>query len=352
MPIPAKRDSLMDELFGIDVRGLATFRIALGLLLCAQAVLKLRQLPLLENALSAWLDLDWVVLLACGGAIAVGRGVRWSCLLCWPVMFRHIMADYYSTTLEIHRYLLLIGLFWILLIPSDLVGCLGGASGNSQRPRRVLSYATAALLMQVFFLYFSAGAAKAHVEWIVRADALENLMHTHFATPLGNSLLAFPWLLRVLSIATIALEVLGPVACFFPGRQLPAVRNVVIALMTSFHLGLALTMNLETIPLVCQAWWLLMVPSKTWDRIWPRCDLLPETAGEPSPFLTAMARLMLGGMCASFAMSLLVPCDPTGTLIWLHQATPKIGIYQDWRMFRSPATLRRSEEGRAAPTET
>jgi hypothetical protein len=201
-------------------------------------------------------------------------------------------------------------------------------------------------------LWVFAGAAKAHVEWIVRADALENLMHTHFATPLGRSLLAFPWLLRVLSIMTIVLEVLGPVACFFPSRHLPTVRNVVIALVASFHLGLQLTMDLETIPLVCQAWWLLMVPSATWDRIWPRCDLLPETAGEPSAFLGAVAKLMLAGMCGSFALSLLVPCDPTGTLIHLHKAAPKIGIYQDWRMFRSPATLRRMEEGSGTPAES
>jgi hypothetical protein len=53
---------------------------------------------------------------------------------------------------------------------------------------------------------------------------------------------------------------------------------------------------------------------------------------------------MLAGMCASFLLSILVTCDPTGTLLVLHKSAPKIGIYQDWRMFRSPATLRRLEE--------
>jgi hypothetical protein len=331
---------------GIDVRGLAAFRIALGLLVAAQAVIKLRQLALPpEPSLAGWFDLDWSVLLVCGAFIVVGRGTKWACLLAWPVMFRHVMLDWHAAGVEIHRYLLLIGLFWNLLIPSDLVGRLGGASDNSVPiPRRVLTFATAALLVQLFFVYFSGGAAKAHVEWVVQADALENLMHTHFASPLGRSLLAWPWLLQFLSIATIVLEVAGPLVCFLPIRGLANVRIAVIALMTSFHLGLLTTMNLETIPLVCQAYWLLMVPSVVWDRVWPRTDLLRETAGEPSVFLAAVSKLMLAGMCASFLLSMLVTCDPTGTLLVLHKSAPKIGIYQDWRMFRSPATLRQVEE--------
>ena len=56
---------------------------------------------------------------------------------------------------------------------------------------------------------------------------------------------------------------------------------------------------------------------------------------------------MLAGMTTSFLLSVMVTSDPTGTLLRIHQATPKIGVYQDWRMFRSPATLRRNEKSLA-----
>jgi hypothetical protein len=348
MQPPTNTRQTLDDLFGIDVRGLAAFRIALGLLIAAQAVIKLRQIALPpEPSLTGWANLDWLVLLVCGAFIVAGRGTRWACLLAWPVMFRHVMLDWHDTGVEIHRYLMLIGLFWNLFIPSDELGRLGGA-GDKASPiaRRILSFATAALLVQVFFVYFSGGVAKAHVEWVVQADALTNLMHTHFATPLGRSLLAWPWVLQFLSVATIVLEVLGPLACFLPVRGLAKIRIAVIAVMASFHLGLLLAMNLETIPLVVQTYWLLMIPSQVWDRVWPRTDLLPHTAGEPSAFLAAVSKLMLAGMCASFVISMLVTCDPTGNLLVLHKSAPKIGIYQDWRMFRSPATLRQIDAAR------
>ena len=341
-----KLDPVLDDLFGIDTRGLAAFRIALGALLCLQAALKLREFSLpAEGSITGWLDLDFCLLLGCGAAIAAGKHVRLACVVGWPFMFRHIMLDWQYASVHIHRYLLLIGLFWLALAPCDRIACLGSSGQGAERvPRRALSFATAALLVQIFFVYFSGGAAKAHVEWVVRADALENLMQTHFATPLGRSLLAFPWLLRALSAGTIVLEMAGPVACFVPCRRLPVVRNVVLAAMTAFHLGLALTMHLETIPLVCQAYWLLMVPSTTWDRIWPRADLAMETQTESAGFVVSVSRTMLAGMCLSFLLSLAVTADPSGMLLRIHQATPKIGLYQDWRMFRSPATLRKIDE--------
>jgi HTTM domain len=353
MAAPAKASRTLDDLFGIDVRGLAAFRIALGLLIAAQAVLQLRQLSLpAEPSLAGWADLDWLVLLGCGAFIAAGRGVCWACVLAWPALFRHVMVHWHTGGVEIHRYLLLIGVFWLLLVPADLVGRIGGPSHHKQHPpRRILSWATTALLVQVFFLYYSAGTTKSHAEWIIQADALENLMHTPFATPLGRSLVAAPWLLKALSIATILLEVGGPIACFVPGRQLTTVRNIVLFALATFHLGLLLTMNLETIPLVVQAFWLLLVPSATWDRLWPRADLAVETAGEPSAFLQCVAKLMLAGMTASFVLSIALTRDPTGTLIQIHRATPKIGLYQEWRMFGSPATLRAIAAEQAAETE-
>jgi hypothetical protein len=339
----------LDDLFGIDVRGLAAFRIAIGLLVAAQAALQLRQLSLpSQPTLAGWIDLDWLVLLICGMFIAAGRGVSWACLLAWPVLFRHVMVHWNTGGVEIHRYLMLIGIFWLLLVPSNLVGQFGVQSdGHESPPRRILSWATAALLAQVFFLYYSAGTTKSHVEWLVQADALENLMHTPFATPLGRSLIAAPWLLKALSIGTIVLEVGGPIACFIPGRQLTAVRNVVLIALATFHLGLLLTMNLETIPLVVQTFWLLLIPSATWDRLWPRTDLARQTAGEPSPLLRGVSLAMLAGMTASFALSIALTRDPTGTLLQIHRATPKIGIYQEWRMFGSPATLRQIADDQA-----
>ena len=337
----------LDELFGIDTRGLAAFRMAIGLLLCAESIIRLRGVLLpTDTSLAAWLELDWFVLLLCGVAIAAGRGVKWASLAAWPFLVRHVTHDLQvAGIVPIDRYLLMIGVFWNLLVPSDLVGRVGcRPSEEAQPPRRVLSFATAALLIQIFMVYFSAGATKAHVEWVIQADALENLMHTRFATPLGRSLLAAPLFLKMLSIGTIVLEVGGAIACFIPHRRLAAVRICLFAVATGFHIGLLLTMQLKLIPLVCQAYWLLLLPTVAWDRLWPRRDLSLTTAGESSAILSAVAKLMLAGMTASFLLSMAVSnCGPEDALLRLHRATPAIGIFQDWRMFRSPATLRQME---------
>ena len=347
MSTKASAGPSLDELFGIDTRGLAAFRMAIGLLLSAEAIVRLRTVSLpTEISLAAWLELDWFLLLLCGAAIAAGRGVKWASLAAWPFLVRHVTHDLQvAGAVPIDRYLLMIGVFWNLLVPSELVGRVGGRSSEeAEPPRRVLSFATAALLIQVFIVYFSAGATKAHIEWVIRADALENLMHTRFATPLGRSLLAAPLLLKILSIGTIVLEVGGAIACFTPHRRLAAVRICLFAVATSFHLGLLLTMQLKLIPLVCQAFWLLLLPTAAWDWLWPRRDLSPTTAGESSAILSAVAKLMLAGMTASFLLSIAVSnCGPEDVLLRLHRATPPIGIFQDWRMFRSPATLRHME---------
>jgi HTTM domain len=344
VPVPSTSQTL-DELFGIDIRGLTAFRVAIGLLVMTQAILRLHELSLpTEPTDWGWLDLDWLIVMGCGAAIAAGRSVPVACLIAWPLLFRHVQVEWNAGGIQIHRYLLLIAVFWLMLVPADRLARLGAAPATKPGiPRRVLSYATAALLVQVLFVYLSAGMAKSHAEWLFQADALENLMCTRHASPLGRSLVAFPWLLKALSVATIAMEIGAPIACFIPCRQLPVIRNVVILLVSGFHLGLQLTMNLDTIPLVCQAYWLLLVPSATWDRVWPRGDLLAETVGEANAIQRRLSKWMLAGMTASFVLSALVTCDPTGTLLRIHHATPKIGLYQDWRMFRSPATLRKDE---------
>jgi hypothetical protein len=51
--------------------------------------------------------------------------------------------------------------------------------------------------------------------------------------------------------------------------------------------------------------------------------------GEPSVLHRRLGQAMLTGMSLSFLASVMVTSDPTGLLLRIHQATPKIGLYQD-----------------------
>ena len=87
--------------------------------------------------------------------------------------------------------------------------------------------------------------------------------------PFGRWLLGFPDLLVVLSRATIALELLGPCLVFLPFRT-PWLRIFVVSAFFSFHIGLALYMDIGLFPYVSLVSWLVFVPSLVWERGSPR----------------------------------------------------------------------------------
>jgi hypothetical protein len=151
----------------------------------------------------------------------------------------------------------------------------GGSSSSPPAPfpsgesgeKRVLSPASVAYIVQLCLVYWYAASWKWAPEWREQGSAVYLALQSgYFTTRFAQFLLGFPELLRYFTFASLWLEALGPAVLFFPFA--PAFqRLLVISAFITFHVGLALSLELSTFPWVCCVAWLALLPTPFWDRI-------------------------------------------------------------------------------------
>ena len=174
----------------------------------------------------------------------LGRWVRVSGLVSWLLLLS--LQAYNPWLDEGGDTLLRMLFFWALFLPL-----------RGRGPWRGLP--ATALLVQVVLVYLCAGLFKLEGPWL-SGDAVADVMGNHvFATAAGRALLPHPVLLRVLTYATLLLEIAGPLLLLvgFRHRRL---RLGLIACFLAFHLSTAVTMHLGLFPLVSMVAWLPFVP--------------------------------------------------------------------------------------------
>src|SRR5262249_10596371 len=132
-------------------------------------------------------------------------------------------------------------------------------------PKRVLSLATAALLLQICLIFWFSALAKYDPAW--RRDGYAVFMALSIganATAFAQMLLPFHELLRVLTFATLIQEGVVPFLLFVPWKTW-VFRLLVVASFVLFHIGLALCMDLGNFEYVCITGWLVLLPTEFWD---------------------------------------------------------------------------------------
>ena len=72
--------------------------------------------------------------------------------------------------------------------------------------------------------------------------------------------------MRVMTRASYALELFGPLLLFLPFWTGPA-RLLVVLCFIGFHAGIGVSMSLGTFPWVCAAAWLMFLPPLVWERL-------------------------------------------------------------------------------------
>jgi hypothetical protein len=159
-------------------------------------------------------------------------------------------------------------LFWGMFLPLGARYSLDSLRASRQLPNRVLSAASAALILQICFVYWFSVALKTDPCWRSEGTAVYYALSIdQLVTPVGKVLRNYPDLMRFLTFATLAMELLGPALLFVP-RWREQVRLVVVAVFLAFHLvGLNLCMLLGPFPYVCAAAWVALLPGLFWDRI-------------------------------------------------------------------------------------
>jgi len=281
------------SVLALDLRSLATFRIALGLILLFDLGVRVTDLGVFytdrgvvpRTALSttgfatihvlngsAWYQgsLFFVAALA-ALALAAGWHTRAATVASWALLLSlhgrnpHIL----SSADGLLRALL----FWGMFLPLGARWSLDATrhvwSFHGIKPKQVASLATCALLMQVCLLYGCTVILKSGPTWRHEGSAVwYALQLDSFATSLGQELLNYPKLLTVLTYATLVVEAAGPILLLSPWFVGP-IRIVLVCAFLFFHFGLASCMNLGLFSYVAAAAWLAFLPSCFWDAL--RC---------------------------------------------------------------------------------
>jgi hypothetical protein len=265
-------------LLGIDYRALRLFRVGLALLvlgdLCARSVdldafytdmgvfpRSLLQVPGFRFCVHAMTggvrgeQLLFILATACAFLLLIGI---WPRLMAFSSWFLLASLDARNPLVLNHGdELLRIFLFWSIFVP---------LSGTGAARRRHLSVFTAALTLQVCFVYFFSALLKSDSAWRMSGTAVYSALSLEqLSTGLGRELLNWPGLLRAATFFVYYLELLGPLALFVPWRN-RRIREATIILFVAVHLGIAATLNLGLFPWVSILGWVLILPSETFDK--------------------------------------------------------------------------------------
>ena len=368
---------LFKALFAIDLRTLAVFRIALGLILLADIGQRLLDFHVFYTDEGVWPVAEalaekgrpagmWSLHLLSGApgwqgtlfaieglaaaALVLGWRTRVAVLIAWLLLAS--VQSRNSFVLGGGEIVMRLLFFWALWLPLGARWSLdarreGVAREGVAREGSALSWATAGLLVQIAIIYVFNAIYKTDPAWRTTGLAISQVLSIEiYARPFTQSLLAWPELLRWLTRGIILLEAFGPLLPFIPWRN-GLWRMLAVVLFIGFHAGLAATMRLGLFPYICMVGWLAFLPTELWERrlFKPSHHLL-----HPSSFILHPLTNAAAAFCLLF-----VVCWNLRT--WWPWLTPKamrpfayaLRLDQKWNMF-SPRPWQR--EGWYVPVGT
>ncbi len=275
----------------LDLRSIALFRVALGLCLIADLLLRIPQIDEFYDDRGAYpreavvgamrgswaLSVHFIsglwgvelLLFLLALLFAIGFTLGYRTRLCAVVSWFLVGSMQVRAGIVLHGGddLIRLLLFWCMFFPLNGRASLDRTLNPDAKPLPLahLSPGSLALIFQICAMYWYTAAEKMHPVWLTeRAAVYYTLSLDQFTKPLGHFLLGYPWLLPLLTTATLILEFFGPILALLPFRT-AAVRLLAVGLFIGFHVGLGLTLRLGTFPWLCVAAWLVFLPPEFWD---------------------------------------------------------------------------------------
>jgi len=128
-----------------------------------------------------------------------------------------------------------------------------------------VSFWGAGLMVQIAAVYVFAGLVKTSVEWAQEGSAIYYALNIdQFTKPFGYFLLQYPDLMRLLTFVTLLFELFGPLLLFAPvfTKQL---RFTAVVGFIAMHLGFMASMRLGPFPWIGIITMLALLPAFVWD---------------------------------------------------------------------------------------
>lgn len=283
--------------FEIDLRSLAVFRIGLGLVVMASALIAMNGAQVFYSDFgvlprSLLLQLGWGseglwslnmlngspvfqlllggVLIAASCCLIAGYRTRLSTFVCWMLIcsFEVRNPAIVNGSDAVTRLLL----FWSFFLP---LGAMWSVDSTKARTRPagmgLLSLPSACLLLQVVFLYVFAALLKGKGDyWWKDANALQFALHLDsFATPVGIWLRDFAGFCQVVTRTTWLVELVVPLLALLPFLR-TFWRLLAIGCFVALHAGIAICMDIGAFSWLMMAVWCVFLPTAFWNKIIPQ----------------------------------------------------------------------------------
>ena len=291
--VPACRARFADVL-GADLRSLAALRVVLALVAfmdLAGRASSLRALytdegayprQLLLGNLNEW---QWSVFLTTGSVALVrllfvaavvaalglllGYRTQLLTLIVWVMIVSIQLRN--PLLLNAGDTLLRLLLFWGIFLPLGARWSIDAkrASGRARAAAQYFSAATVGLPLQIAFIYWFTAALKTGRPWREDGTALYySLGLAELSRPFGQFLHQFPDLLKVLTFATLGLEVVAPILLFVPIFTAP-IRTAAAFSLMALQAGIYLTLSIGFFPWLSSLCMVCFLPGWFWDNALP-----------------------------------------------------------------------------------
>ncbi|MEM7249105.1 MAG: HTTM domain-containing protein [Acidobacteriota bacterium] len=290
------------EVFSIDLRVLALYRIAAGLVTIVDLLLR-------WPAMSLWLGPDtfhpaelaradlpiclsvhalndswWMqvvlYLLALGAAISltVGYRSRWSAALSWYLLTSLLLRN--PHLVDAGDSFFAVSLVWLMFLPCGETWSVDSRRNGTSGTTAVCSLASAGLLLQPALAFFFSGIAKMHGSTWPGGTAIRVAVGDDaWAQPFGLWLVESPTRVAMATHATLVLEMAGPLLLLLaPRREL--VRPVVLLALFGLTAGMGLSIQLQLIPLKVAITLIPFLPGWILDRL-SKTEFRVRGLGEP-----------------------------------------------------------------------
>lgn len=275
------------ELFGVDIRSLALFRICIGLLVIGDIIFRFQDpvafytdegvLPrnvhieqydswysslYLINGLPIISKILLLLTIFFALLFLIGLCTRFTNIILWILVSSlHTRNPLILTGGDTLLHLLL---FWSIFLPLGAKFSMDSLfRSKSDLQKSFFSLGSVALLLQLAFVYSFTAINKICPEWLNGEAIYYALNIDQYVTPLGTQLLKFPSVIKVLSYFVFYFELFGPFLLFIPGK----LRLIPIFLFFCLQAGFGLSLSVGIFPFSTSIAIIPFLPSVFWDNI-------------------------------------------------------------------------------------
>jgi len=365
---PLQRSNL---LFGIDIRSLLLFRVALGILVIWEV---LKRWPLVDlfytehGVVPRWLQLLhlegpytfslhmahggsvfvhllMLAMLLSGVALVLGFRTRLATGLSWLLLLSLLARNTLVVTGA--DSLLLLLLFWACFLPLGAHFSLDARDrsiGFSSVPMpgslQVRSPATVAVQVQMLLMYVFTAILKNDPAWHADGTAIYYaLQFDAIVRPLGQVVLDYPTLMKFGTFAVLALEFAAPLMLFSFWKA--RIRTFMVFALMAMHIGILLTMDVGLFSYCSMAGLMVFLPTTFWDKIWPlpssseslQEDSMPSFPSQGGVGYNIQKAVVLVALVIVvwWNVGMLFPKTKMPDL--LYRGAQSLGLSQSWHMF-------------------